>query len=141
MSQLATERLLSHLDEQHQTPLWRAFERFSGTLDQEEKAAFSDATLHELLFKVKDLDRKHAISSPTRNISRCFEPLIYFLNRHARALDCIVQAQPMPSAIIWGVFRVLLEVRLSSRVVIQIMLNVKGFHVFLPIFQEISCHG
>jgi hypothetical protein len=103
-------RLLSQHDEDNQTPLWRAFERFSRTLDAEEKAAFTDATLAEVLVNVRGLDQLCSMSSVSRNLTRRLEPFLQFLDRHSRAIDSMVQAHPYPSALIWGIVRVLLEV-------------------------------
>lgn len=106
--------LLSEHDKQYGTPLWRAFERFKSTLDEQEISRFTEITLKEVLFHVRGLDRKHYISSATRSISSRFEPLIQFLDRHGRALDCMTQNQPSPSAIVWGILRVIIEVRVSA---------------------------
>jgi hypothetical protein len=104
--------ILSQRDENDQTPLWRAFERFIRTLDTEEKAAFTSVTLREVLVNARDLDRVHAVSSKSRCLARRLEPLFHFLDRYARALDSIVQVHPSPSALIWGIVRVILEVTL-----------------------------
>lgn len=104
----------SQHDVQYKTPLWRAFEEFRSTLHPEEISAFTGATLEEVLFKVRDLDRQHTISNKSRTISRGFEPLIQFLDRHGRAIDCMVQTYPNPSALVWGILRVILEVRIEA---------------------------
>jgi hypothetical protein len=102
--------ILSQRDENDQTPLWRAFERFRSTLDAEERAAFTSVTLGEVLVNVRDLDRVHAASSKSRCAARRLEPFFHFLDRYGRALDSMVQVYPYPSALIWGMVRVILEV-------------------------------
>lgn len=106
--------LFSRLDEQHNSPLWKAFDRFRGTLNGGETSEFTEVTLEAVLFKVRDLDQQHAVSNQTRSISQRLEPLIQFLDRHAKALDCMAQTQPNPSALIWGMLRIILEVSRSS---------------------------
>jgi len=93
-----------------QTPLWKAFERFSNTLDPEEKATFTGVTLDDVLVHVRTLDQLHYSPSKLRLFSSRLEPLVRFLDRQARALDCMVQVHPYPSALIWGIVRVILEV-------------------------------
>lgn len=134
--------LLSQHDEQHQTPLWKAFKRFKSTLDEKDKADFTDVSLEDLLCQVRDLDQQHAVSSTTRSISRHFEPLIYFLDRHAKAIDCMVQCYPNPSALIWGMLRVILDVRHSTcTATVSSILTCQGCWGIHPIFREVSCHG
>jgi hypothetical protein len=106
--------LLSNKDEQYQTPLWRAFERFKSTLDEREISCFTQTTLTEVLCQARDLDQKHITSSTTRRISNRLEPLFQFLDRYGRALDSLAQVQPKPSAIIWGILRAILEVRVAT---------------------------
>ena len=97
-------------DENEQTPLCRAFERFSRELNPKEKESFSSATLRDVLVNVRELDGAHASSSTTRSLARRIDPFLRFLDRHAKALDSMVQVYPNPSALIWGVVRVILEV-------------------------------
>jgi site-specific recombinase XerD len=104
---------LSQQDTVNQTPIWRAFERFNRTLDASEKAAFTNITLQEVLMNVRHLDQVHASSSKSRRFTHQLEPFFNFLDRHARALDAMAQVQPRPSALIWGIVRVILEVTLS----------------------------
>jgi hypothetical protein len=56
----------------------------------------------------------HAMSSKSRRLARRLEPSFRFLDRYARALDSIAQVHPNPSALIWGIVRVILEVILPS---------------------------
>jgi hypothetical protein len=102
--------LLFQCDEDNRDPLGTAFEQFKRTLDGMEKVALTDVTLKDVLVNVHDLDRQHATSSKTRNLIRRLEPFLSFLDRHAKALDSIAQVRPNPSALIWGLVRVLLEV-------------------------------
>ena len=104
--------LLTQRDEDNRTPLWRAFERFSKTLDAGEKAGFTDVTLAEVLVNVQGMNRLHSASSMSRSLTRRLEPFLSFLDRHAKALDSMVQVHPNPSALIWGIIRVVLEVTL-----------------------------
>ena len=94
-----------------QSPLFRAFERFCSTVSQAEKAAFSGLTLNDVFARLEHLDRVHFSSSKLRRLIARLEPFLYFLDRHARALDSMVQVYPNPSALIWGLLRVILEVR------------------------------
>lgn len=93
-----------------QSPLTKAFERFCSTFSQNEKASFGDLTLNDVLARLEHLDRVHFSSSKVRRLVARLEPLLYFLDRHARAIDSMVQFYPNPSALIWGSFRVILEV-------------------------------
>lgn len=94
-----------------QSPLCRAFERFCSTVNQAEKAAFSGLTLSDVFARLEHLDRVHFSSSKVRRLIARLEPFLYFLDRHAKALDSMVQVYPNPSALIWGSLRVILEVR------------------------------
>ncbi|KAH0537354.1 hypothetical protein FGG08_005833 [Glutinoglossum americanum] len=105
--------LLSQCDEDNRTPLGTAFEQFKRTLNGMEKIALADVTLKDVLANVQDLDRQHAMSSKSRNLIRRLEPFLGFLDRHAKALDSIAQVHPNPSALIWGLVRVLLETALA----------------------------
>jgi hypothetical protein len=102
--------ILSQRDEHDQTPLWRAFEQFRSTLDDGERAAFTSVTLREVLVNVRDLDRVHTASSKSRCVARRLETFFRLLDRYGRALDSIAQVYPYPSALIWGIVRVILEV-------------------------------
>jgi hypothetical protein len=136
--------LLSNKDEQNKTPLWRAFERFKSTLDEGDISCFNQTTLTEVLCQVRDLDRKHIASSTTRQISSRLEPFFHFLDRYGRALDCLAQVQPKPSAIIWGILRIILEVRFStSATTAAFLINTEGevSKVVLSILQKISFYG
>ena len=94
-----------------QSPLSKAFERFCSTFGQAEKASFSDLTLNDVFARLEHLDRVHFSSSKVRRLIARLEPFLYFLDRHAKALDSMVQVYPNPSALIWGSLRVILEVR------------------------------
>lgn len=104
--------ILSERDGNDQSPLWKAFQRFRATLDAEERATFTSDTLGEVLINVRKLDQIHAASSRTRFVTRRLEPFFRFLDRYGRALDSMVQVYPYPSALIWGVVRVIFEVKL-----------------------------
>ena len=101
-------------EEDEQTPLCRAFERFSQGIDPKEKDSFPGVTLRNVLANVRDLDRAHASSSTSRSLARRIDPFLRFLDRHAKALDSMVQAYPNPSALIWGIVKVMLEVFLPD---------------------------
>lgn len=94
-----------------QSPLTKAFERFCSTFSHTEKTSFGDLTLNDVFARLEDLDRVHFSSSKVRRLVARLEPFLYFLDRHARALDSMVQFYPNPSALIWGFFRVILEVK------------------------------
>lgn len=100
-------------DGDRQSPLIRAFERFCSTVSHAEKAAFSDLTLNDVFARLEHLDRVHFSSSKVRRLIARLEPFLYFLDRHAKALDSMVQVYPNPSALIWGSLRIILEVRHS----------------------------
>jgi len=136
--------LLSNKDEQNKTPLWRAFERFKSTLDEGEISYFNQTTLTEVLCQVQDLDRKYVTSSTTRRISSRLEPFFDFLDRYGRALDCLAQVSPNPSAIIWGMLRVILEVRVSTcATTVGFLINTKCkvCKIVLSLLQKISFYG
>ncbi len=97
-----------------QSPLSKAFERFCSTFGQAEKASFSDLTLNDIFAKLEHLDRVHFSSSKVRRLIARLEPFLYFLDRHAKAIDAMVQVYPNPSALIWGFVRIILEVRLGD---------------------------
>lgn len=97
------------------SPLSKAFERFCSTFGQAEKAAFRDLSLNDIFARVEHLDRLHFPSSKVRRLVARLEPFLQFLDRHAKALDSMVQVYPNPSALIWGTFKVILEVRYCDR--------------------------
>ena len=101
-------------DGHEQTPLCRAFERFYHELDPKEKDSFANVTLKDVLVNVRDSDVAHASSSTSRSLARRIDPFLRFLDRHAKALDSIVQVNPNPSALIWGIVGVILEVILRN---------------------------
>ena len=103
-------RVTSLRDDDDGSPLSRAFRRFCQDIDQKEKTAFSNATILDVLVKVRELDASHASSSTSRSIARRIDPFLRFLDRYARALDMMAQFHPSPSALIWGIMRVILEV-------------------------------
>ncbi|KAL8689940.1 MAG: hypothetical protein Q9218_004502 [Villophora microphyllina] len=121
MSAITTNTpLASHLihkvkvsGEDPQPPLSKAFERFCNTFHQAEKASFSGLTLNDVFASLEHLDRVHFSSSKVRRLVARLEPFLYFLDRHAKALDSMVQVYPNPSAMIWGFLRVILESTLS----------------------------
>ena len=94
-----------------QSPLSKAFARFCSTFGQAEKASFSDLTLSDVFARLEHLDRVHFSSSKVRRLIARLEPCLYFLDRHAKALDSMMQFHPNTSALIWGSLRVILEVR------------------------------
>jgi hypothetical protein len=100
----------SQPDEDNSTPLEKAFERFSQTLEAGERVSFAYATLEDVLVNVRSLDQLHHTSSKSRILSSRIEPLLHFLDRYARAIDSMVQIHPCPSALIWGIVRIILEV-------------------------------
>ena len=79
-------------------------------LDSTEKNTFSGSTFEETVVHIKDLDQLHNSSSKLRRLSSRIQPFLHFLDRHARALDSMVQVYPNPSALIWGMLRMILEV-------------------------------
>lgn len=97
-------------NESERSPLCRAFALFSQSIDPKEKAEFANITILDVLVNVRDLDASHASSSTSRSLARRIDPFLCFLDRHARALDSMVQVYPNPSALIWGMLRVVLEV-------------------------------
>ena len=97
------------------SPLSKAFERFCSTFGQAEKATFPNLSLNDIFARVEHLDRLHFSSSKVRRLVARLEPFLQFLDRHAKALDSMVQVYPNPSALIWGTLRVILEVRYGDR--------------------------
>ena len=104
-------------DEDAGSPLSKAFRRFSQDFDQNEKRAFANVTILDVLVNVRELDASHASSSWSRSLARRIDPFLCFLERHAKALDLMSQFHPSPSSLIWGIMRVLLEVCHSAKFV------------------------
>ncbi|KAG8528973.1 uncharacterized protein KY384_006662 [Bacidia gigantensis] len=94
-----------------QSPLSIAFERFCSTFGPAEKVSFNDLTLSDVIARLQHLERLQYSSSKVRRLIARLEPFLYFVDRHAKALDSMVQVDPNPSALIWGFLRVILEVR------------------------------
>ena len=69
----------------------------------------------DVLSSVKSLDADHASSSTCRSISQRIGPFLSFLERHSRAVDTMMQCHPTPAALIWGLCRIVLQVRISCR--------------------------
>lgn len=99
------------LDGNEQHPLCRAFRRFHQELDPKERSEYISVSLLDILVHVRDLDASLASSSKSRSLISRLDPFLRFLDRHAKALDSMVQVYPNPSALIWGVVRVILDVR------------------------------
>lgn len=97
-------------DEDEQTSLCRAFTRFSQDLDPKERNDFAKVTILDLLLNARDWDASHASSSTSRSVANRINPFLLFVHRHAKAVDTMVQCYPNPSALIWGMMRVVLEV-------------------------------
>lgn len=94
-----------------QSPLCRAFRRFYQDLDQKEKSEFTNVSFLDILVNVRDLNASFASSSTSRSLISRIDPFLRFLDRHAKALDSMVQVYPNPSALIWGIVRMVLDVR------------------------------
>jgi hypothetical protein len=108
---------LVQADGSERTPLRIAFERFSNTLSSKERTIFTDASLNDVLLKVREIDERHTASSKLRCTNQRLEQFLKFLQRYSKAVDCMVQIQPNPSALIWGLLRMGLEVRnISERI-------------------------
>ena len=99
------------LDEDEQSPLCKAFARFHRDLDPKEKSEFTNVSFLDILANVRDLEISLASSSKSRSLISRIDPFLRFIDRHAKALDSMVQFYPNPSALIWGIVRVILEVR------------------------------
>lgn len=69
------------------------------------------ASMEDVLHEVQNLETQHLSKSRFRRLTRRMEPLIDFLIRYSPAVDMMVQYEVAPSALIWGVLKVLLEVR------------------------------
>ena len=125
-----------------QLPLLRAFERFCSTISQTEKASFSGLTLNDVFARLELLDRVHFSSSKVRRLITRLEPFLYFLDRHGKALDSIVQVYPNPSAFIWGSLRVLLEVKAQSllRLFTTNHIRYTVYYVVLTVLQKPRRH-
>lgn len=104
-----------------------AIERYLATLSAEDKLRCVAATVRDVLLDVEELERRQALSSKTRRISKRLDPFIKFLQRYAMAVDTIVQFDPAPSALAWGCFRFIIEVRLV--LLILYLSNIWAYHL------------
>lgn len=91
-----------------------AVRQYIDTLDIEERSNFSGTTIEDVLASVQALEKRQAIFSRTRRVSRRVQPLVGFLQRYARAVDVMVQCNLPPSALAWGCLRFVLEVYCSQ---------------------------
>jgi hypothetical protein len=87
-----------------------AVQRFISALPEKDKYMFTAITVNDVLADVESLERKQAVFSRTRRVSRRIDPMIKFLQRYAMAVDTMVQFSPQPSALAWGCLRFILEV-------------------------------
>jgi hypothetical protein len=97
-------------DERRGALLREAFQKFRNSLDDGEKMDFTRATASDVLERVRLMDEEHRRSSTSRRAVDAIYPLVQFLDRNSRAVDCLIQVQPLPSAIIWAMCRILIEV-------------------------------
>jgi hypothetical protein len=110
MAQSSGNNLITSGQGSQTSPLQSAFARFQSTLSPRDQADFRYTTLQHVVLEVQRLDERQVATSISRKIGSRIDPLISFLQRYARALDTMVQAYPYPSALIWGLLRVLLVV-------------------------------
>ncbi|KAF3907776.1 hypothetical protein ABW21_db0200332 [Orbilia brochopaga] len=90
-------------------PMEDACSRFKEFLRQKcEKPTFT--TIEKLELQVRQLESKQRKSSTTFKIGKSVNPIIKFLRRHSDAFDTMVQANPYPAALVWGSFKILLNV-------------------------------
>src|SRR2546423_1315186 len=97
-------------DERRGALLWESFQKFRNSLHDGEKMDFSRATASDVLERVRVMDEGHRRSSTSRRAVDAIYPLVQFLDRNSRAVDCLIQVQPLSSAIIWAMCRILIEV-------------------------------
>jgi len=101
-------------DELRGALLQESFYKFRSSLQDCDKIDVVGETATEVLERVRLVDEDHRRSSTCRRAVEAFYPLVQFLDRHSRAVDCLTQVQPLPSAIIWAVCRILLEVSIND---------------------------
>ena len=90
-----------------------AVQQYIEMLDSEERSNFSGTTVEDVLASVQALERRQAIFSRVRRISRRVEPVVQFLQRYAKGVDVLVQGRVPLSALAWGCLRFVLEVQFS----------------------------
>ncbi|RDW56366.1 hypothetical protein BP5796_13241 [Coleophoma crateriformis] len=86
-----------------------ALQTYNATLSPDEKFRFLATNVNDVLLDVQNLEKRQAMFSKTRRISRRIDPFIKFLQRYAAAVDTLVQFDPQPSALAWGCLRFLIE--------------------------------
>ncbi|KAJ6257569.1 hypothetical protein Dda_7354 [Drechslerella dactyloides] len=90
-------------------PMENACSRFKDFLRLKGKQP-SFTTLEALQLQVRQLEFKQRGSSTTLKIGRSVDPILKFLRTHSDAFDTMVQANPYPAALVWGTFKILLNV-------------------------------
>jgi hypothetical protein len=95
-------------------PMKIAFGRYQKLLSPTEQAEFRDVTFDDVMLEVKNLEKLQNASSVTRKLGSRLQPFIAFIERYAMAVDTMVQAYPLPSALIWGTVRMLVVVCISN---------------------------
>ena len=71
-------------------------------------------TFNDVMLEAKNLEKRQNASSVTCKLGYRLQPFVAFIERYAMAVDTIVQAYPLPSALIWGTVRMLVVVCISN---------------------------
>ena len=101
------------------SPLSKAFDGSYSIFGQVEKAGLCDLSLNDIFARLEHLDRLHFSSSKFLRLVARPEPFLQFIDRHAKALDSMVQVYLNTLSLIWGTLRGLLEVIYGDREVIR----------------------
>lgn len=102
------------LDSDGMQPMKIAFGRYQKLLSPTEQAEFRDVTFDDVMLEVKNIEKQQNASSVTRKLGTRLQPFVTFIERYAMAVDTMVQAYPLPSALIWGIIRMLVVVCISN---------------------------
>ncbi|KAH8806116.1 hypothetical protein F5884DRAFT_469786 [Xylogone sp. PMI_703] len=114
-----------------------ALQEYNATLSPEEKRSFGGTTVNDVLHDVQNLDRRQAMVSKTRRLSKRIEPVIKFLQRYAMAVDTLVQFDPTPSALAWGCFRFIIEVANSyAKYFTKMVMMMEEIGDLLPLYER-----
>jgi hypothetical protein len=87
--------------------------RFMEGLDDEEKAAFNNATAENLFYNASNAQRDDHTDSKTRSLLESMQPLISAVEDYGKAMDTFANISSLCLAPIWGSIRVVLVIASS----------------------------
>lgn len=80
---------------------------------------FSQASPEAILYDASAAEKRHRVTSTSREVVKRLQPFIEAVEQYGAALDVYANIHPLVMSSIWGSVRIVLQVRIPNSLVLE----------------------